>query len=73
MTPTLKAKHDSSPKSSQWIYLLTVIAGMNAGFILSLLGALDWQECLIVMFALGALAGGAVFTLLEMRALSQRD
>jgi hypothetical protein len=65
MTPVLKAK-----SGRQWVYSFAVIAGANAGFVLGLLATLDWWECLMVMLALGALAGGAVFTFFEMRALN---
>lgn len=51
-------------------YFSAVIAGGNTGFIFSLLAALNWQECVLLMASLAALAGGAVFTFLEMRALN---
>ncbi len=68
MTPVLKEKHDASGRYV-W-YSLAAIAGSNTGFMLGLLAALDWQESLMLMFALAALAGGAVFTFFEMRSLS---
>jgi hypothetical protein len=46
------------------------VGGANAGFMLGLLATLNWQECLILIFAVAALAGGAVFTIFEMRALT---
>ena len=70
MTPVWKAKDAGRAKGRSFIYLLTVVAGANAGLIVSLLAALGWQECLIVMFAFSALAGGAVFTFFEMRELN---
>ena len=68
MTPVLKEKND--PKGRYVWYSLTAIGGANAGFMLGLLAALNWQECLILMAALAALAGGAVFTFFEMRSLN---
>jgi hypothetical protein len=67
MTPVLK--ENTGAKGRYVWYLLAAIVGANAGFMLGLLGTLNWQECLILMFALAALAGGSVFTFLEMRAL----
>jgi hypothetical protein len=66
MTPVLK---NNDAKGRYVWYSLAAIAGANAGFMLGLLGTLDWQECLILMFALAALTGGSVFTFFEMRAL----
>jgi hypothetical protein len=68
MTPVLKEKHDARGRYV-W-YSLAAIAGANAGFMLGMLGTLNWQECLILMFTLAALAGGAVFTFFEMRSLN---
>ena len=68
MTPVLKEKND--PKGRYVWYSLAAIAGANSGFMLGLLATLNWQECLILMVALAALASGALFTFLEMRALN---
>lgn len=70
MTPVSKEKYGSEQKGRYFGYSLAAIAGANAGFMLSLLATLNWQESLILMFALAALAGGAVFTFFEMRALN---
>jgi hypothetical protein len=67
MTPALKEKDE---KGRYVWYSLAAIAGANAGFMLGLLATLNWQECLILMAALAALAGGAVFSFFEMRALT---
>jgi hypothetical protein len=67
MTPVLKEKND--PKGRYVWYSLAAIAGANSGFMLGLLATLNWQECLILMVALAALASGAVFTVFEMRSL----
>jgi hypothetical protein len=66
MTPVLK---NNDTKGRYVWYSLAAVGGANAGFMLGLLGTLDWQECLILMFALAALASGLVFTFFEMRAL----
>jgi hypothetical protein len=68
MTPVLREKNDA--KGRYVWYSLAAIASANAGLMLGLLAALNWQECLILMAALAALAGGAVFTFFEMRALN---
>ena len=69
MTPAVNEKDDRSQE--RYVeYLSAVIAGGNTGFIFSLLGSLNWQECVLLMASLGALAGGAVFTFFEMRALN---
>jgi hypothetical protein len=72
MTSVLKEKqgNGSGAKERYFGYSLAVIAGANAGFMFGLLATLNWQECLMLMFALAALAGGAVFTFFEMRALN---
>ena len=68
MTPALREKHDT--KGRYVWYSLAAVAGANAGFMLGLLAALNWQECLILIIALAALASGAVFTFFEMRSLN---
>ncbi len=69
MTPVANEKDDRTPE--RYVeYFSAVIAGGNTGFIFSLLGALNWQECALLMASLAALAGGAAFTFFEMRALS---
>jgi hypothetical protein len=68
MTPVLKEKHDT--KGRHIWYSLAAIAGANTGFMLGMLGTLNWQECLILMFTLAALAGGVIFTFFEMRSLN---
>jgi hypothetical protein len=70
MTPALKQKLQADEKGRYVWYSLAAVAGANSGFILSLLGQLDWMGSLILIVALAMLAGGAVFTFLEMRSLS---
>jgi hypothetical protein len=69
MTSVMKEKHHND-QGRYFEYLVAMIAGANTGFIFSLLATLDWVECLVLMFALATLAGGAVFTFFEMRALN---
>ena len=69
MTSVVKEKRDND-QGRYFEYLVAVIAGANTGFIFSLLATLDWVQCLVLMFALATLAGGAVFTFFEMRALN---
>ena len=70
MTPAVKERHTNESKGRTVWYWLAAVAGANAGLMLGLLASLEWQECMILMFTLAALAGGAVFTFLEMRALN---
>jgi hypothetical protein len=72
MTPVLKQKLEAEARGRYVWYSLAAVAGANAGFILSLLGQLNWMESLILIVVLATLAGGAVFTFLEMRALENR-
>ncbi len=69
MTPVLKQKQADDAKSHSVWYSLAAVAGANTGFILSLLGELDRIETLMLIVILAVLAGGAVFTFFEMRAL----
>jgi hypothetical protein len=70
MTPALKQRIAEEAKGRYTWYSLAAVAGANAGFILSLLGQLNWMEALILIVVLATLAGGAVFTFFEMRALN---
>ena len=72
MTPVLKQKLAEEAKGRYVWYSLAAVAGANTGFILSLLGQLNWMESLILIVVLATLAGGAVFTFFEMRALENR-
>jgi nicotinamide riboside transporter PnuC len=72
MTPALKQKLEADAKGRYVWYSLAAVAGANTGFILSLLGTLNWMECLILIVVLATLAGGAVFTFFEMRGLENR-
>jgi hypothetical protein len=48
---------------------IAIIAAAITGLIFGLLTKLSWQGCLMLMFAVAALGGGIVFTVLEMRSL----
>jgi hypothetical protein len=52
---------------------LAIIAAANAALVFGLLANLSWQECLILMFAMAALGGGIVFTVLEMQSLGKES
>ena len=47
------------------------IAAATTAFIFGLVAMLSWQECLMVVLAAAALAGGALFTVLEMQRLGK--
>jgi len=49
--------------------ILAIIAAANTALIFGLLAKLSWQGCLMLMFAVAALGGGIVFSVLEMRSL----
>jgi uncharacterized membrane protein YjjP (DUF1212 family) len=51
--------------------LLATVAATSVAFIFGLVATLSWQQCLVVVLAAGALAGGAVFTVLEMLRLGK--
>ena len=62
MTPVLKQKLAEDTKGRYVWYSLAAVAGANTGFILSLLGQLDWMESLILIVVLAA-RGGIVGTI----------
>jgi hypothetical protein len=49
----------------------TAIAAVTTAFIFGLIATLSWQACLVVALAAAALAGGTVFTVLEMQRLGK--
>jgi Trk-type K+ transport system membrane component len=53
--------------------VMSIIAATNAGFTVGLLTMLSWQESLTVIIAASALAGGIVFTVLEMQRLARES
>jgi len=61
---------NGAPQRMPFAYL-AITAASSAAFIFGLLAMLSWQGCLIVMLAAATLAGGTVFTLLEMQSLGR--
>jgi hypothetical protein len=51
---------------------MAIIAATTA-FIFGLVAMLSWQACLIVVLAAAALAGGALFTVLEIQRLGKES
>jgi uncharacterized membrane protein YjjP (DUF1212 family) len=54
----------------EWI---AVIAAAAAALVFGLLAMLSWQDCLMIVLAAAAIAGGAVFTVVEMRSLGKES
>jgi len=50
---------------------IAIAAVANAAFIFGLVVMLSWQESLMVALAATAIAGGAIFTVLEMHRLGK--
>jgi hypothetical protein len=50
---------------------IAITAAVTTAFIFGLVAMLSWQACLMVALAAAALAGGAVFTFLEMQHLGK--
>ena len=69
------AAHDS--KHSPYLFILlsamATIAAANAALIFTMIGMLNWQQSLVLIFAAGTLTGGALFTAWTMRGLSSGD
>lgn len=59
------------PKQMPFAPFAAGIAAINAAFIFGLAAALSWQECAVVVLVATALAGGTVFTVLEMQRLGK--
>jgi len=69
-TPRLTAR---LPKHVLFITSIAIIASASVAVIFSLAEMLKWQEGAGVMLGATALAGGAAFTILEMRRLGKGD
>jgi hypothetical protein len=50
---------------------MAITAAISTAFIFGLVATLSWQGCLMLMLVAGALTGGVVFTIQEMRSLGQ--
>ena len=74
MTQGLETTHqgfDKATKRVPYAPLLAAVAATNVAFIFGLVATLSWEQCLVVVLAAGALAGGTVFTVLEMQRLGK--
>ena len=52
---------------------ITAIAAVTTVFIFGPMVTLSWQACVVVALAAASLAGGTVFTVLEMQRLSKHQ
>lgn len=68
---TTRQEGEGAPTQAPFASFMVIIAAANTAFILGLVATLSWQECLAVVFAVTALTGGAVITVLEMRRLGK--
>jgi hypothetical protein len=71
---TQEIAHQGSDKASKGMPFapwLAAVAATSVAFIFGLAETLSWQQCLGVVLGSGALAGGAVFTVLEMHRLGK--
>ena len=59
------------PKRRSFAPFVAVIAATEVAFIFGLVTRLSWQECGLVVLVATALAGGTVFTLVEMQRLAK--
>jgi hypothetical protein len=50
---------------------VAAIAAINAALLFCAVAPLSWQECVVVVLVTTALAGGTVFTVLEMQRLER--
>jgi hypothetical protein len=76
MTHGLETTHQGFDRVSKRVPfgpLLAAVAATSVAFIFGLVATLSWQQCLVVVLAAGALAGGAVFTVLEMLRLGKES
>jgi apolipoprotein N-acyltransferase len=70
---TAPHKGQAVPKRMPWAPFIAVIVAANAAFIFGLLEMLSWQKCVDVVLVVTVLAGGAVFTILEMQRLGKQS
>jgi hypothetical protein len=63
---------DKAAKGMPFAPWLAAVAATGIAFIFGLAATLSWQQCLLVVLGSGALAGGSVFTFLEMHRLGKR-
>ena len=60
-------------KSSLFVCLIAITIASNTALSFTLLATLSWAERLTVVFAVAALTGGAVYTVLEMVRLGKQS
>lgn len=74
MTDGLETAHQGSDKAAKGMPFapwLAAVAATGVALIFGLAATLSWQQCLGVVLGSGALAAGAVFTVLEMHRLGK--
>jgi hypothetical protein len=60
---------EDAPKRRTVAPFVAVIAATEVAFVFGLVTHLSWQGCVLAVLVATALAGGAVFTVLEMQRL----
>jgi hypothetical protein len=68
---TTRLEGEVVPKWLPFAPFMAITAAANTALIFGLVAMLSWQECLTVVLAAAALAGGALFTVLEMQRLGK--
>jgi hypothetical protein len=74
MQQALKTNHPDVERISKellFVVLIAVLGAASAVLTLGFVAELRWEECLGIVLAGAALAGGAVVTILEMRRLGR--
>ena len=67
---TTRRESEGMPKRVPFAPFIAIAAATTA-FIFGLVAMLSWQECLMVVLAAAALAGGVLFTVLKMQRLGK--
>jgi hypothetical protein len=61
--------NEGAPRGRTFAPFAAVIAATEVAFIFGLVTRLSWQECALVVLVTATLAGGLVFTVVEMQRL----
>ena len=70
--PMETANQETKNGASRPILLsMAIIAAASTAFMFTLTGTMSWQECAAVVFAAGALTGGALFSVWTMQGLGE--
>lgn len=69
---TTRRESEAVPKRVPFVALVAIAAATTA-FIFGLVAMLSWQECLMAVLAAAGLAGGALFTIMEMQRLGKES